>query len=369
MATACLAGPFRPLRWSQIGEDALAKRITLADIALRSGLSVSTVSMVLNDRPGSRIPESTALRVRDIAKELGYAPDRTARGLRTGRSEAFGFISDEVTVTRYASAMVRGLLDAAEDSNYSVLIAETDNQSRRVEAAIRLMRTRRIDGILVGLMRARQIDLPGDIGGLPALIVNGKVDGVVSVLPDEYRAGLDAVHYLVSRGHRRIAFVGRAPEHLDPRVSWTIGRRVAGIDDAMADAGLSFVHEVGGVEWEPELGDHAAAEIFDRRDATAIITANDRIAFGVYRKARERGVEIPFEVSVLSFDDEQLASYMRPQITTMRLPYLEMGRIAAECLLERIGGGGKVAGRLVHEQDEILVPMPLIERDSVATIS
>lgn len=344
----------------------MAKRITLADIAARTGLSASTVSMVLNNRPGSRIPEATAQRVREIAQELGYAPDRTARGLRTGRSEALGFISDEVTVTRFASAMVRGILDAAEASNHSVLMAETDNQPHRVENAIRLMRTRHIDGILIGLMRSRQIDLPEDAGGLPVIVVNGKVNGFTSVVPDEYRAGGDAVKYLVAHGHRKIAFIGRAPEHLDPHVSWTIRRRMSGIDDAMAEAGLSFVREVGGADWEPELGDRGAAEILDTTAATAIITANDRIAFGVYRTAQERGLKIPDDISVLSFDDEQLASYVRPQITTMRLPYLEMGRIAADRLLQQVNRPSESGP--ADESEEILVPMPLMERESVTGI-
>ena len=349
------------------GDKALAKRITLADVAASAGLSTSTVSMVLNDRPGSRIPEATAARVRRVAKDLGYAPDRTARGLRTGRSEALGFISDEVTVTRYASAMVRGILDAAELSSHAVLMAETDNQPRRVENAIRLMRTRHIDGILIGMMRSRLIELPGDAGGLPIIIVNGKVHGFASVLPDEYRAGIDAVEYLVAHGHRKIALIGRAPEHLDPHVSWTIGRRLAGIDTAMANAGLSFVCEVGGVDWEPELGDRAAAQIFDQGEATAIIAANDRIAFGVYWAAQERGLKIPDDISVLSFDDEQLASYVRPQITTMRLPYLDMGRVAADRLLQQIGQPVEAGSDDACE--EILVPMPLVERNSVATLA
>lgn len=342
----------------------MGKRITLADVAACTGLSVSAVSMVLNDRPDSRIPEATAERVRETAKDLGYTPNRTARGLRTGRSEAIGFISDEVTVTRYASAMVRGILDAAEARNHSILMAETDNQPRRVQQAIRLMRSRNVDGILVGMMRARQVDLPFDAGGPPVIIVNGKVDGHNSVLPDEYRAGLEAVGYLVAHGHRKIAFIGRAAAHLDPRVSWTIGRRIAGIDTGMANAGLSLVHEVEGLDWEPELGYRGAVEIFERSAVTAIITANDRIAFGVYQAAQERGLSIPNDISVMSFDDEQLASYLHPQLTTMRLPYLEMGRIAAEWLLDQIDQQGDLDPAGASE--ETLVAMPLIERGSVA---
>lgn len=336
----------------------MARKITLADVARRCGLSVSAVSFVLSNRPDSRIPEATAERVRAAARELGYAPDRNARGLRTGRSEALGFISDEVTVTRYASAMIRGILDASEASSHAVLMAETDHQAERVEHAVEVMLSRRIDGLLLGLMRARKVDLPSSMGDVPTLVVNGVADGFGCVLPDEFAAGQESVRYLLERGHRRMALVGRAGIHLDPYVSVTIGRRIAGIDQSMADAGLSFVHEVEGSEWEPDLGYRGAQEILEAGEATAILAANDRIAFGVYQAVQERGLEIARDVSVLSFDDEQLATYLRPQVTTMRLPYQEMGHAAADLLLAAIACSEQLP-------EELLVPMPIMERGSV----
>lgn len=363
----------------------MGKRITLADVAARAGVSVATVSFVLNDRPGSRIPPATAERVREAASDLGYAVDQTARGLRTGRSEVLGFISDEVTLTRYASAMIRGILNVGERRRHAVLMAETDHHPKRVEDAIRVMRARRVDGLLLGLMRARHIELPRIVGDLPTVVVNGKADGHHAVLPDEYVAGTEAVRYLVERGHREIALIGRAAIHRDPRVSVTIGRRIAGIETGMAEAGLRLAHEVEGHDWEPELGYRGAREILEASGATAIIAANDRVAFGVYQAAQEAGAVVGDTLSVMSFDDEQLATYLRPQITTLRLPYLEMGEIAAELLLTQVAAAGKravdAAGAAgdsgvadAREADpadsppsspETLVPMPLIERGSV----
>ena len=114
----------------------MANRITLSDVAQHAGVSVSTVSFVLNRRPGSRIPEETPEAVRASARELGYTPDSNARGLRTGRSEALGFISDEVTVTRYASAMIRGIIDVAEKQDHVILMAETDRESKAMARAV-----------------------------------------------------------------------------------------------------------------------------------------------------------------------------------------------------------------------------------------
>lgn len=348
-----------------MGRRFVGKRVTLVDVARRTGLSPATVSSVLNDRPNSRIAEHTAQRVRLIAAQLGYTPDPTARGLRTGKTGAIGFISDEVTVTRYASAMIRGLLDVGDARQHVVVMAECDNQWDRVERAIEVLRSRRVDGLVFGLMRARRIELPRLPRELPAIVVNGTASGLRAVLPDEHLAGRAAVEHLVDQGHRRIAFIGRSATHLDPAVSVTIGRRVAGIDEAMAAAGLAFEHEVGGRYWEPELGFDGAMEIFDRAPGvTALLAANDRVALGIYQAAQVRGLVIPGQLSVMSFDDEQLATYLRPQVTTMRLPYLELGSAAMSLMTDSLASGADLEG----DESELLVPMPLMERGSVRRV-
>lgn len=332
------------------------RRPTLADVAQRVGVSATTVSFVLNNRPNTRIAEETAERIRQAAAELGYQADPTARGLRTGRSQAVGFVSDEVTLTRYASPMIRGLLDAGTAREHVVIMTETDNRPEQLEESIRALLARRIDGLLFGLMRARRVDLPEIPRKIPAMMVNGTSAGRPAVLPDEYRGGLAAINHLIAAGHTRIALIGRSARHLDPYVSVTIGRRLAGVDDGMAAAGLTFRHEVEGADWEPELGYQGGLTVFGATDVTAILAANDRVALGVYQAAQERGLSIPGDVSVMSFDDEQVATYLRPQLSSVRLPYLEMGRTAMERLLD---------GFDPADDSETLVPMPLVERESV----
>lgn len=336
------------------------RRPTLADVAARAGVSKTTVSFVLNARPNTRISETTAARVRAAAAELGYQVDPTALGLRTGRSLAVGFVSDEVTLTRYASPMIRGLLDAGAQRDHVVIMTETDNRPELLEESVRVLLARRVDGLLFGLMRARRVQLPGLPAKVPVVIVNGTARGRAAVLPDEYRGGLTAINHLLANGHTRIAFIGRSALHLDPAVSATIGRRLAGIDDGLRAARLGFVHEVEGAQWEPGLGYAGAVEVIERTDATAILAANDRVAFGVFQAAQARGLAIPDDLSVLSFDDEPIATYLRPELSTIRLPYLEMGRMAMDRLLDSM-----VEGISPRSEPETLVPMPLIERASV----
>jgi len=336
----------------------MAKRATLADVAQLAGLSITTVSMVLNDRPNSRLSADAAERVRAAAAKLNYRPNPAARGLRLGKTRTVGFISDEVTITRYASAMIRGLLEAAEERDHTVLISESGRRLDRIASSLELMLDRQADGIIFGLMGAKQMEVPPVPADVPVVLVNARsTTGHACVLPDEFRAGYDVARHLLRRGHRRIAFIGRSEALLDPALSVTIGSRYAGLDAAMAEYGVEFVHQVDGMYWEPDLGYRGAAEILDNVQVTAIVAANDRVAFGIYQAAQERGVAIPDDLSVVSFDDEYLASYLRPQLTTMQIPYLEMGRTAMELVLD----GATPA--------ETLVPMPLMARGSVRDLS
>lgn len=340
-----------------------AHRPTLADIARATGLSVSAVSMALRERPGSRIPPETIARVKAAAADLGYVTNAQARGLRTGRTATLGFVSDEVTVTRFAAGMLRGLLDATEEREHALMIAEADHRPDRFARAFDSMRSHRIDALAVGLMDSRHVTLPAATSREPRVVINGTADGCHAVLPDEHPAGRAAVEHLLHRGHRRIALVGRHPHRAAPEVSVNIPIRLDGIDAAMDDAGLRFAAEHRGTVWEPELGREGVAAVLEQAsDVTAILAVNDRVAFGVLQGLQERGLRVPEDVSVLSFDDEELASLVRPGLTTLRLPYPEMGAIGAGLLLDALATGEAPA------PGTTLVPLELVERGSVRSV-
>ena len=330
------------------------RRPTLSDVAELSGMSKSAVSMILNDRPGSRLSAEAAERVRAAAAELGYRPNPAAQSLRLGRTGTIGFISDQVTITRYASGMIRGVLDAAKSRGRTILMTETGGSDDLGEA-VQEMTDRRVDGLMIGLMAARVIDVPKIRGDIPVVIVNGRSDaGHPNVLPDERAAGALVAEHLLARGHRRIGVIGTIPHvAADPRRSTTIAERFAGIDDALSRVDADVVR-VQVAEWTPDVGYTDLHRLLDAHpDRTAIITGNDNIAFGVYQAMAERDLRVGRDVSVISFDDEELASFQRPGLTTARLPYEEMARHGIEMLVgER---------DLAHDR----IPMPLIVRDSV----
>lgn len=336
-----------------------SRRTTLADVAERAGMSKAAVSMIMNDRPGSRLSASAVDRVRAAAAELDYRPNPAAQVLRRGKTRTIGFISDEVTLTRHANGLIGGALEVAKAHEHTVLISETEGVEGGLAHAFETMIDHRVDGILIGLLGARLIDLPETSTGVPVVVLNGVSSTEhPSVLPDERAAGYAVARRLIDAGHRRIGLVGDLPVEstTDLRRSATIGLRFRGIADAFAEAGFEPAR-VDVADWQPEDGYAATRTILSRHpDLTAILAANDGVAFGSYQALLEQGRRIPDEVSVISFDDEVLAGYVRPGLTTAKLPYHEMGALGASMLL-----GQRELG---HE----LVTMPIIERDSLAVV-
>jgi LacI family transcriptional regulator len=315
----------------------VVNRPTLADVAARAGVSKTAVSLALNDRPGSRLSADAVGRIKQAARELNYRPNPAARSLRVGRTSTIGFISDEVTVTRFASAMIRGLLDVADDRDHGVLIAETGHHPKQLAKAMEFMIDRQVDGIIFGSLTARLLDLPDFPERVRAVTVNSTSATVpTAVLPAEREAGHRVARLLLDAGHGAgIAVIGNAPLACsDPRISVTIGERFAGIHQALDEAGATPVAVADFEIWEPWHGYDATMEVLASGAlVSALICLNDRVAFGAYQALAEHGLSVPRDISVASFDDDEVASYLRPGLTTARLPYEEMGRRAMELVM------------------------------------
>jgi LacI family transcriptional regulator len=334
------------------------KRVTLADVAKRAGLSTSAASMILNGRPDTRLSQDAHDRVNAAARELGYRPNVAARGLRTDKTLTIGFVSDLVATTRFASGLIKGALEAAEEAGHVVLVMETGGDPRREEEAIAALLDRQVDGVIFATMRARELFIPDLPRGTNAVMLNATNQVYpTSVLPAEFEGGRAAVELLLDAGHRAgIALIGQNDEvERDMFRSATVAQRVAGIRSAMAEHDLTFVAEESIWLWEPENGYAATRRLLaERDDIRALICMNDRLAFGAYQAAAEVGLAIPADLSIVSFDNDEIAAYLRPGLTTVGLPHEAMGRRAVELLL----GGGAA--------EPHLVPMPIVVRASIA---
>lgn len=334
-----------------------SKRATLADVARLAGLSPTSASMILNGRPNTRLSQDAHDRVFAAAEALGYRPNVAARGLRTDKTLTIAFISDVVATTRFASGLIKGALAAAEKANHVMLVLETGGDPGRESEAVAAVLDRQVDGIIFASMRAREFfvpDLPPSTGVVMLNATNAK--HAAAVLPDEHGGGRRAVQLLAERGHHSIALLGQNDDvERDLFRSATVARRVAGIREEMASRGLSFVEEVSIWLWEPDEGYRATVELLARRpDIGALLCMNDRLAFGAYQAILESGRSIPDDISIVSFDNDELAAYLRPGLTTVALPHEAMGRKAVELLLS------------TDHHGETLIEMPAVIRSSIA---
>ncbi|WP_232521088.1 LacI family DNA-binding transcriptional regulator [Micromonospora phaseoli] len=327
-------------------------------MARRAGLSKTAASMVLNGREGTRLSAEAHQRVFAAAEELGYRPNVAARSLRTRKTATIAFVSDIVATTRFAGGLIRGALDASRERDHVLLITETQGDAAFEQYAIEAILDRQVDGVIYAAMATRRLAVPPAILGGPVVLLNAtSPEQLPCVLPDDERAGAMVAETLLAQGHRdRIALIGRnRQKERDPEISLAAEARLRGIRDTLTAAGVSLCAEVFSPEWLSEHGYAAMRTLLDRPTRpSAVICMNDRLAFGAYQALGEAGLTIPGDISVLSFDDDPIAGWLRPGLSTAALPHEQMGRRAVEILLDGEGKG------------PWLVPMPLRRRRSVA---
>jgi LacI family transcriptional regulator len=331
------------------------RRPTLRDVAERARVSPTTASFVLTGRDDMRISDDARHRVLTAAAELSYRPNLTARSLRTKVTRTIALVSDTIATEHYAGGLIDGSLAAALAHEHLLFVGETEGDTAVEARLIEDLLGRQVDGFLYAAMFTRQVQVPRALQDHPLVLLNctSRDANVPAVLPDEVGAGRAAAQVLLDRGHRdRIHVVG------EPNVDVFAAReRMAGIAEALSAAGarLAGVLDCG---WHPEPAYEAVSGLLRRGPPpSALICLNDRVAFGAYQALQEAGVAIPAEVSVVSFDDSELASWLRPQLTSVALPHRELGRRAVELLLDR--DPAQPATRIER------VPMPLQERLSV----
>lgn len=333
------------------------KRVTLADVARRAGLSASAASMILNGRPDTRLSEESHARVHAAASELGYRPNVAARSLRVQKTQTIGFVSDLVATTRFASGLIKGALAAAEQAGHVVLVAETGGDPARESDAIDALLDRQVDGIVFATMRARELFIPDLPSATRVVLLNAtNARYPTSVLPDEYAGGRASVDLLVAAGHRvGIALLGHKFDLADNRFrSTTVDRRLEGIRDAMTDHALEFDQQESVWLWEPDGGFAATERLLAANVGLRVIVClNDRLAFGAHQALSKHGLRVPEDVALVSFDNDEIAAYLRPGLTTVALPHEAMGARAVELLLQN------------GESGEVLVPMPVVRRESI----
>lgn len=311
-----------------------AKRSTLRDVAALAGVSRTTASYVLNGRSAEmRIATDTQARVRQAVADLDFRPDRTALSLRTNRTKTIGLISDFVASGEFASRMLTGASAASRRLDHLLVIGETEGDPTLERQLIDEMLERKVDGLVYTTLTASRITLPEALRDVRTVLLNcfDPDAEVPAVIPDEYGGGRTAARVLLDAGAaEQVYAVG-----LDDNPAGIAGpRRIIGMRDEFAAAGRELAGHLH-CRWEVEEAYQEIARwLAQGAEPTALICLNDRIAMGAYEALTERGLDIPRDVSVVSFDGSSLARWLRPSLTSVALPFDALGSTAVELLMD-----------------------------------
>jgi DNA-binding LacI/PurR family transcriptional regulator len=312
---------------------ARSRRNRLEDVARSAGVSKSIASRVLNRDPGLLVRPETRARVVRAARELDYRPHAAARGLKRAETGALGLLVPPMTNPVYLR-IIRGAFERALERDFVVLLVEDVDPTQAEETASRLVQAGRIDGLMVASARPRH-PLLRSLRRLriPHVFVNRAVArSGRNVIMDDARASASALDHLVGLGHKRIGHVA-GPGELD-----TARRRAAGFRKHAAALGLGV--QVAEGEFGESGGAAAAGTLLEcRPDLTALYTSTLTQAVGVFHCAWELGRRVPADLSVIAHDDMPLANYLRPPLTTVRMPLAELGAAAVDALVDQLLGG------------------------------
>jgi LacI family transcriptional regulator len=345
------------------------RRVTLADVARTAGVSPTAASFVLSGRGRQmRISHDVERRVRQAASDLQYRPNGVSVSLRKGITRTIGFISDTVATTPHAGTLIKGALEAARERGNLLLIGETEGDQELERRLIQTMHDRRADGLILAAMYTRKIAIPKALTGMPTVLLNAlpkRPATISSVIPDEIQAGRDAAAALLGAGHRDgIYLIGAGPgKNGMPPESVAAAERLSGIGETLTAAGITYAGACGCLEWEPEDGYRTTRSLLETARPRALICFNDRLALGAYQALHDSGLGVPGDVSVISFDDDPIASWIKPKLTTLALPHYELGRQAIDVLF-----GDNDRPQATGETAVYRVPMPMRERDSIREV-
>lgn len=328
---------------------------TLADVARRAGVALSTVSAVLNNRPDCFVSEETRRRILKAAEELGYRPNYLARSLARGKTETLGLVIYEV-INPYFARIADEVERAAREAGYQLLLCTNrDDPEFSDQANLELLYHRRVDGMLVWASRYPPdgyiVPLPDEAKAKVVVLGYHTADGTDYVSVDRAEGTYRATRHLMALGHRQFGYL--APrEDLRPDHP-----KLAGMLRALSEAGLpeplllpadghfrrdGYQAALSAQEWRPR--------------PTALICYNDLLAIGAYRGLREQGWKVPDDIALVGFDGIEDGEFLEVPLTTVAVPIGEMSQTAVQFLINRL------EGRATERQQLILVPQLVVRQ-------
>lgn len=327
----------------------------MMDVAAEAGVSQATVSLVLNGSPGARLSDATRERVRQAADKLGYKLVQRGRRQSPADPSLIAFVADEVVTDPWTAIAFDGAREKALENGLTVCMVATRGDAD-AETLLLNQFGRQLLGVIYATILTRRVELHPALFEHRTVLLNcyDAKRRLNSVLPGELAGGRVATDRLLRAGRRRIGLIN-GQQGLDATRD-----RLRGYRQALASHDIVYDPKlVKPGNWEPSSGYEMTHELMKMAEPPdAIFCANDMMAVGCLDALRELGLHTPRDVSVIGFDDREIAQFTRPPLTTLVLPHFEMGQVAAELLIDAANG-------LEMKPAQIKIECPLVERESV----
>ncbi|AOZ92912.1 LacI family DNA-binding transcriptional regulator [Paenibacillus crassostreae] len=302
---------------------------SIKDVAKRAGVSVTSVSRVLNSE--KYISQRILEKVNQAIEELNYSPSQIARSLKKQKTSTIGIIVPDLT-NYFCSTILSSIEESASEYGYNLIVCNIAENLEKELKYLHAVQEMRVDGIIIMHQKVNQRILSFiESASMPILFscVRSPLPGRFSVLINDYQAALDATEYLIGLGHRRIAFLGGDLGDVTAGYS-----RYQGYLDALHKSGIPLNHDfIKFGNYKLESGRVMMQEILEQGECpTVVFAASDDMAVGAMNCILDYGLSVPEDISVMGFDDSLIAKAVRPMLTTMQQPVRELGRISLEYL-------------------------------------
>ncbi|GAA0078496.1 LacI family DNA-binding transcriptional regulator [Clostridium sp. CTA-5] len=327
---------------------------SIKDVAKEAGVSIATVSRVLNDI--DVVNEDTKKKVLDAIKLLGYRPNIIARSLKTQKTKTIGILLPDVS-NQFYPEIVRGAEDVSNIYDYNVILCNSDLDIEKEKEYLRVLKEKMVDGVLYmsSSLQEEILELINELDLKTVLVETKDKEGKLpSVTIDNIKGSYDSTKYLISKGLKNIAFVGTKKNNMN---AW--GDRYLGYEKALKEAGIQVNDDLIYLDTIKVKSGYEAVDEFIKKGikVDGVVCASDEIAMGVINRFREKGINTPNDVSVIGFNDNYAASIFYPKITTISQPTYDMGSVAMRMLI-------KLLNQNELEEAHYVLEHELIERES-----
>ena len=328
---------------------------SIKDVAREAGVSIATVSRVLNDI--DVVNEDTKKKVLDAIKKLGYRPNIVARSLKTQRTKTIGILIPDIS-SQFYPEIVRGAEDVSNIYDYNIILGNSDFDVEKEKEYLRVLKEKMVDGVIYmsSSLQDEILDLINELDLKTVLVETKDKEGKLpSVTIDNVQGAYDGTKYLIDKGIKNIGFVGVQKNEMN---AWS--DRYIGFEKAMEDASISIDEDlVHLADLKVKSGYEAAKQFINKgKKVEGIVCATDELAMGVINGLRDNGIRVPEDVSVIGFNNNYVGEIFYPKLTTVGQPSYDMGSVAMRMLI-------KLLNKQELEQAQYVLPYRIVERDSV----